>query len=355
MYYKEDWEKSKERYKALWQGQIVDRCCVSITSPRRGYEHMHWGAHGTFLRNRNDPKAVLEDCIASLESTYFGGDAIPQVWMNYGPAGLAAYFADFKDDGKTTWYDPVIRSWDADMPVFDPACAFFCQQIEMAEFLAKEGKDRFILSKPDNSGIMDALAALRGSLDLLVDTLTAPDKVHEALRVLTDAWIYSNNKLYEVTTEGGKSGSSIGWMSIWAPGNLSQLQADISVMISNSQFREFVMPELKNCAASQDYSLYHLDGTEQIRHLDDLLSVNGIGMIQWTSVAGQPNYMHQFDTLRRIQAAGIGLMLTGVIPKDIETVMENLSHKGLMIMTSAATQDEAEMIVKSVAKLTRDK
>ena len=33
---KNDWEKSKERFDALWQGEIIDRCCIAVESPRRG-------------------------------------------------------------------------------------------------------------------------------------------------------------------------------------------------------------------------------------------------------------------------------------------------------------------------------
>ena len=32
MRYKEDWEKAKARFEAFWNHEIVDRCCISVTS-----------------------------------------------------------------------------------------------------------------------------------------------------------------------------------------------------------------------------------------------------------------------------------------------------------------------------------
>ena len=36
------------------------------------------------------------------------------------------------------------------------------------------------------------------------------------------------------------------------------------------------------------YSLYHLDGPQAVAHVDALLAVPGLDMIQWTPGAGQP-------------------------------------------------------------------
>lgn len=38
MNYTKNWGKSVERYKAFWQGEMLDRCCVSVTAPKRTLE-----------------------------------------------------------------------------------------------------------------------------------------------------------------------------------------------------------------------------------------------------------------------------------------------------------------------------
>ena len=85
---------------------------------------------------------------------------------------------------------------------------------------------------------------------------------------------------------------------------LCQVQCDLSVMISPDYYKEFVLPELEASTEWADYVVYHLDGQEQIRHLDYILSVDAIKMIQWTPVAGQPPTTTFIPVLQRIQKAG---------------------------------------------------
>ena len=90
------------------------------------------------------------------------------------------------------------------------------------------------------------------------------------------------------------------------------------------------MPEIEGCTEFYDYSTYHFDGQEQIRHLDILLSVKNLDSIQWTPVAGQPPTSHFIEVLQKIQKAGKGLIL---FPNSDEVpfLLNNLSHKGLFL------------------------
>lgn len=361
MLYKEDWDAAKARFEALWNMELVDRCCVSVTAPRKGSEKFFESYREKVTKKiavpssmltsqyMDSPQCVLEEAEKLMEHTFFGGEAFPQIWLNYGPAGHAAYFdAPYHVGETTTWFEPIIEDITQDILPFNKKNQILKWQEKAAEIFAKAGNDKFIVSTPDNSGSMDALAALRGTEELLVDMITEPDAVKDKLDKVIEAWKYAGDKLYEITRECNNGGASIGWLSIWAPGKFSQLQSDISVMLSNSMFKEFVLPELIESAAHQEYSLYHMDGQEQIRHLDDILSVQGIGMIQWVSVAGQPSYMEHIATFQKIQAAGKGLLINDVKPNDVEKLLEYLRPEGLLIMTETETQEEAEDLLKRV-------
>ena len=68
MRYREDWEKSKARQAAFWNGEILDRCCVSIMAPRDGA-----GRAPSFTRDEayyTDPQAVIAANRAQMERTY---------------------------------------------------------------------------------------------------------------------------------------------------------------------------------------------------------------------------------------------------------------------------------------------
>jgi hypothetical protein len=94
-----------------------------------------------------------------------------------------------------------------------------------------------------------------------------------------------------------------------------------------------------------------LDGEQQVKHLDRILSVKGINAVQWTNVAGQPGPTHYIPVLQRIQKAGKGLILH-VNPEEIPTIMENLSSRGLYLLTWTNTQAEADDLVRLITKMT---
>lgn len=91
---------------------------------------------------------------------------------------------------------------------------------------------------------------------------------------------------------------------------------------------------------------YHPD-MEQVRHLDTLLSIDGINMIQWTQVTGQPPVTEFIPVLQRIQRAGKGLVLI-VDKSQLKVLLDNLSPKGVMYITNAASPSEADDIVQYV-------
>ena len=112
-----------------------------------------------------------------------------------------------------------------------------------------------------------------------------------------------------------------------------------------------MLPELEETSSAFEHCTYHLDGIEQIRHLDLILSVKGIDNIQWTHVAGQPKTSASIEALRKIQAAGKGLVL---IPQrdEVEFLMKNLSHKGLQICVGGMkNKEEAEDLMALARKL----
>lgn len=134
----------------------------------------------------------------------------------------------------------------------------------------------------------------------------------------------------------------------WCPGKHLQLQCDLSVMLSAKLYEDMILEELTETSSWLDHSIYHMDGTEQIRHLDLILSVPGINMIQWVPVVGQPPITNYFKELSKIQASGKGIVLQ-VKKKELEAVMHNLSPNGLMlIVMDAESREEADAIVKYV-------
>jgi hypothetical protein len=78
-------------------------------------------------------------------------------------------------------------------------------------------------------------------------------------------------------------------------------------MVSPEISRKYIIPALEEEAAFLDHCVYHLDGPGTMPHLDDILAVKDIDVIQWVSGAGQPPMHTWLDVLTRCQKAGKGL------------------------------------------------
>jgi hypothetical protein len=177
--------------------------------------------------------------------------------------------------------------------------------------------------------------------------------VKGALKKIEKAYERAMRGVYDIVKENNEGGSCIGWLSTWAPGLHAQMQSDMSVMISNRMYEEFIVPELREQCDFLDYPLYHFDGVEQIRHLDSLLAIPKLRAIQWTQVVGQRPCTDYIPELKRIQAAGKGLLILAS-PAQVKPLMENLSSRGLYLITAVNSQETGEALLKEIGRLTHD-
>ena len=351
MRYRDDWHKSQARFEAYWRGEIVDRCLVSVTAPPPPPAHDFPTAE---LRYRAwmDPEFIIERNRAYMERAYYAGDAFPQIILNLGASGHAGFFEgaryQFED---SIWFFPSLS--DPDELAFDERSLFFQKALEMARAYVRDSGGDYFVSMPNVSGTLDALSHLMGPDGLMEAMLDDPAPVKRALSKIEAAYARMVTEVGAIISANNKGGTGIGWMQTWAPGLHAQMQIDMSVMISNEMFEDFAMPELRAQCGLLDYPLYHLDGVEQIRHLDSLLSLEKLRAIQWTQVAGQKPATEYIPELRKIQAAGKNLVIL-VSPGQIPALMENLSSRGLYMVTTVDTREEADAVVSCVEKLTRD-
>lgn len=76
---------------------------------------------------------------------------------------------------------------------------------------------------------------------------------------------------------------------IWGQGKVAKVQCDFCAMMSPVMFRELVQPSLQQQCAQLDFSIYHLDGPDAIKHLDALMEIEDLDGLQWTCGAGKPD------------------------------------------------------------------
>ncbi len=356
MLYKDDWDMAKKRLLAFWDGEIIDRCCVSIkarrTSAPMAPKHKKPKSEEDLIKYWTDPELIIERERARMENTYFAGESFPSIFVNLGAGGHAGFFMGSKHQfGDSVWFFPSLT--DLDELEFDENSFMYQKTLELARAFAEDSKGDYMVSMPDSTGNADALSHLMGPDELLPAMMEEPEAVKAALDKIQLSYERIMREVYDIVRGVNEGGSCVDWLSMWAPGFHAQMQSDMSVMISNPMFKEFILPELQAQCKLLEYPLYHFDGVEQIRHLDDILSIPELRVIQWVQVTGQKPCTEYFPELQRIQAAGKNLILV-VTPDQIEPVMENLSSKGLFLMLYGDDRDQADAIIKKVASLTHE-
>jgi hypothetical protein len=292
-----------------------------------------------------------------FENTYFGGEAIPCTYVNWGAMAMAAFYGGKADFRKTSvWYPEVIHDWDTWQWNFDRAKDQYWQQtLAIVELLLDRNDGRYFVGTPEFGTAADLLSLMRGMDKLAIDLLDRPEQVRKAVDVLSDTWVELHEKIYGMTQAANDGGGVLAWMSLWAPGRISQLACDFSTIISPDTFKEFFIGEIEKEAAWCEYSTYHLDGPDAMRnHLGTLLGIPSIKNIEWTPGSGNPpTYSPEYiPAYKKIQAAGKRLYLLAE-PKEIEPLLGELSAKGLFLCTYAESQDDADSLLKKITTWTR--
>jgi hypothetical protein len=134
------------------------------------------------------------------------------------------------------------------------------------------------------------------------------------------------------------------YFSLWGPGRVSKLQCDVSVMISESDFRRFALPYLREQCRKIDYTLYHLDGVDAVRHLDPVLEIEELNAVQWTPGAGQPQGGDPcwYDLYRRIRSAGKSVMPCWVEPQELRPLLDQVGPEGLNVLMHFRSEKDIE-------------
>lgn len=340
-YHHDRWEETKKRMLGYWQREEMDRCNYTIAL-------FPAGKSDPVRRNYYfDTDEADRAYRARFEDALYFGEAMPSMMPYFGTGGIAEYTGcKATRVDHTTWFDPWLDEPDASLIGFTCPKAFDDQVEAVRRLLHLAGNDYFV-TVSDNCGILDALSSIRGTDELMMDMLTEPEFVEEAVDALLPIYRHTQETLFDLVRQNNE-GAVHSWMHLWAPGRLAQMQCDLSVMISKEMFDRFAMRELEALCNYLEYPVYHFDGQEQIRHLDSLLSIPNLRAIQWTPVAGQPRTSDFIPVFQKIQKAGKNLVLSPR-PDEVEKLLDNLSSVGLhMNIVGVETEEEARDMIRLI-------
>ncbi len=343
-HYKPDFEDARRHWEAFWQGEIIDRPCCRVLAPKREHSHPHpWGLQHPGM----DLKAHLEAYDLWASGVYFGGDAVPFFFPNFGPDIYAAFVgADlkgFEDGTGTSWAVPFVRDWKTDSARLSRPHGFWWQAaLDYVSLARRIGEGKFGVGVLDLHSNLDCLAAIRGPQNLCIDLVDCPDDVLAAMDTIRGTYQPIYNALYEASG-GDKTGTS-SWLPFYCEGRFACIQCDFICMISPELAHKFLYPALVEEARFLDNCCYHLDGPDALVHLDDLLAIEEIDAIQWVPGAGNAPHIEWMDLLKRIQKGGKSLYISASVD-EVPVYHRELSPEKVFYDVWAPSQAEADKLL----------
>jgi hypothetical protein len=143
---------------------------------------------------------------------------------------------------------------------------------------------------------------------------------------------------------------SVTWVNIPSFGKMHIPSCDFSAMISGGQFIEFTMPGLVKECMHMDHNIFHFDGKDVARHLDQILTLPKLQAIQWVQGVGLDTPILQWIPLiKKIQAAGKGVVVD-ITLDELESFIAEVPAKGIYLCISTGSLEEEQAVLKRVEK-----
>lgn len=356
----ENIEQIRTRYEAFWDGKAIGRPLVAVTAPPRSgdpgplpFPFPKGAPVEEIYAWYTDVETVLENFEFRLKNTHYAGDALP-VFFPMSTA-LAAIQAGYMGGAYTisptgsVWCDHTL-DWDnAGQFAFDPDNKWWVATKTLLDAAGKRFSGRAILGIPDMQGGGQILDSLRGSQNLLMDFFDAPDEVKKFMPVIDEAFERYWSECNEILLK--YQDSYIDWLGTWSSRSMVTVECDVSVMVSPDQFNEFFLPSLERQINFVDRSIYHLDGSGQICHLDTLLSLEKLNGIQWVPEPSNKDIQRFMPMLKRIRDTGKLLVLVQSALEstdDIKRVLDELGPEGIYMYYHCECADEADALIDSL-------
>ncbi len=342
--YKEDIDEAKERLKAWWDHEIIDRPCIAyyllsdLKDLKMEYISEYFGMPWYLAQNWDEFKKFLSIIEEILGSLSFGGEAIPRLFPNYGPGILASVFGITpKFQSGTVWFHKDI-SIEEIVPLLEGVelnknNPWYTRLLDITEYVAERAGNEYSVAITDLGGVIDILSSFLGPTKIILTMKRQPSIIDECRSIILEKLLKVYNALQTIIERYLDGCNS--WMPIWCPKRWYPIQSDFSAMLSPKYFRRFVLADIITQAENMDYAIYHMDGPGELPHLDELLKVHSITGIQWVPGAGaEPSSNEKwFPLYKKIQAAGKNLVIdnAGETNNYATHLYKNLNPKGLFM------------------------
>ena len=348
---KENETAARERLQAFWAGTAIDRPALHVVVKNPEFVEQPWpGKVDESLplaqRELTAEKHAWDIRHGSRRWLYLA-ESMPGHHVPWGSflTTLAVLAGGEYEYHESAWIKEIPDILNRPPPRFDPAHPV-ARRLDACYAAAKEaiGTDGFITPPLMMDGLT-TLAMFRGADRLCMDLVDRPDWAKAWTGALNTMYI----DIYERYYRSLGYSESICFFGPLAEGRSEGVQCDFAVNLSPAMYEEFVLPDMLRVTNYMDRSLYHLDGTCQMRFIDLLRQCPKLSGIQWNpeSTAGSP--LKWIDALREIRRRRFCLMIWAPSVEEAVELAKALGPEGLYLIPPASeTVAEAEETIRRI-------
>lgn len=340
------WERVRHNHRAWWAGELK-RPLIHMTvggrdpgRPEPSLPQCHFAAAYDLSIS---PEAIVDRWDYDLSRCQFIGDAVPNIWPNFGPGVAAAFMGaqlNWNPESGTVWFHPTEDKEVADRHFeYDPDNIWLRRVADICRAAMERWQGIVQVGMTDLGGSLDVLSSFRPSEQLLLDLYDYPQEVKRLNWEGHDLWWRYFDELHAVLRPTNPGYTS--WAGIYSETPHYMLQCDFAYMIGPDMFDEFVKPELTASCKRLDNSFYHWDGPGQLAHADSLLSIPELKGVQWVPGTGNADTRYWPEVYRKIRDAGKLIYLYGEFDA-LDVVAEQLgTAEGIVFITACNDEQQA--------------
>lgn len=348
---KPDYEECMQRVYAWYDHDLLDRVPVRFSAHNAEYNVVDDKSRWKTLKDRwFDAEYQVDKYLHTVKNSVFTAETFPVFWPNLGPNVFPCIMGCQVEYGDvTTWAKHNMGELDeyADF-VYDEQNEHFKKLEEMTYLALEKGKGQFTVGYTDIHHGTDCADALRGTANLCMDMYDDPEQTLQFVRHCSEHFADFYNHFNNILIENRQP--SVTWINIPSYESFHVPGCDLAAMLSREQFREFILPGLKEEVKVAKHNVLHMDGTGVARHLDDFLEMPELNGIQWVQgVAEDEPIMQWVPLIQKIQNAGKGVLVDLKV-SELDDFMDAVSPLGIYLCIDSSDPEEQKTILNKLLK-----
>lgn len=357
MLYAEEMDRRLNRHYRFWGERFEgEGAYIAITAPDETTlgKYQEVKASVSLEQKWFDIDYRIKSTNYKINTTYYGGDSIPTAYIDFGPGVLPAFLgAGYRLDNDTIWFDdkPIILEWN-NIPNLQIQKDSKIYKIfeDMTKSFCKDSEGKYIPSIADIGVNLDVLTSLRKRENLLVDLIRNPEEVKRTLINIDIFWSKVFDENVKIISNYNKLITS--WIPLVNKNTWYPLLSEFSVMISPTMFQDIVLPSLQREIDHLEQALFYLDGEDQVKLLPTILQLKGLHSIEWDPIPKFNPKLNKMvkdfasevsiDVYKKIKASGKKIVIKGVLPEQVEKILEHISPDGVFFFVNCDSRKSSE-------------